>query len=87
MSFNIVFRRGKLKTQEVADLLGVSRVTVSKWKNGHTQPHPLVADRVKKFIYAVAVCIKDGNLPLSEDVGRDERHTKLQQLLAAAVNR
>ena len=36
--FDRELKRNRVKSQEVADFLGVSRQTVSKWKNGHTTP-------------------------------------------------
>jgi glycerol-3-phosphate dehydrogenase len=35
---------------DVAKLLNVSRVTVSQWFNGHANPHPIHADRVRKLV-------------------------------------
>ena len=66
-------KAAKLQPHDLAKLLKVSRVTVSAWYNGHTNPHRLLADRVAKMLDAIAAAVKGGALPVPHDVPRRER--------------
>jgi DNA-binding transcriptional regulator YiaG len=47
-----------LKINEFAQLLGVDRVTVSRWENEHERPSKL-ADRLVRLTYAVEAKLED----------------------------
>lgn len=80
-AFSDVFHRAGLKTQEAAVLLGLSRVTVSSYKNKHTAPQGLIAREVKVFVASVRAAVEAGELPLHADVARDERLVRLKKIL------
>ena len=66
-------KAARLLPHEIAKLLGVSRVTVSAWYNGHTLPHRILANRVAKLLDAIAVAVNNGALPVPHDIPRRER--------------
>lgn len=80
-AFSDVFSRAGLKTQEAATLLGVSRVTVSSYKNKHTQPQGLIAREVRKFVAAVQHAVEAEDLPLHVDVAKEDRLRRLKTIL------
>lgn len=67
------FKEAKLLPHEVAKALGVSRVAVSGWYNGHSNPHHLHAAKVQNLVDAVREAIDSGSLPVPHDVVRRER--------------
>lgn len=67
------FKDAKLLPHEVAKALGINRVTVSMWYNGHTSPHRLHADKVQNLVDAVRAAVDSGDLPVSHDIPRRER--------------
>lgn len=87
-------KAGGLRPSDVAKLLRISRVAVSLWFNGHSQPHRLIEMRVHRLEDAVRSALQSGDLPISRDVPRDERyeakaaavHKHLQQLGLAAID-
>jgi predicted transcriptional regulator len=74
-------RHAKMTPSNVAKLLNVSRVAVSLWMNGHSEPHHLIERRVKRLLSAVDAAVKDGKLPLSEDVPRQNRHAEIAKVI------
>ena len=73
----------KLRPCDLSKLLGVSRVTCSLWLNGRSNPHRLLAGRVKRLLDIVGLCVQNGTLPVSRDVHRRERAHHIQTVLAA----
>lgn len=76
------FRQARLGPVDIAKLLGVSRVTVSGWLNGHAQPHHLLSTRVQGILDNVGHALEAGELPVPHDVNRRERGLYIQQVLA-----
>lgn len=65
----------------VAKLLNVSRVAVSLWINGHSAPHRLIDRRVNRLLAAVQSAVQAGDLPLSDDVPRKNRHAEIATIV------
>lgn len=78
--FDILETAG-LKPSNVAKLLNVSRVAVSLWMNGHSEPHRLIQRRVDRLLSAVKAAVKAGDLPLSDDVPRKNRHAEIAKVI------
>jgi len=76
-----VIRTAKMTPSNVAKLLNVSRVAVSLWMNGHSEPHHLIRRRVDRLLRAVDAAVKAGTLPLSEDVPRKSRHAEIARII------
>lgn len=68
-----VVRRAGLNATEFGLLADVSRVTVSLWLNGHTQPHHLHRKRIAKLLKVLLLAVRAGDLPLTTDVERAVR--------------
>ena len=79
--FDIV-RTAELLPHEIDKILGVSRVTVSMWVNGHNKPHRLLENKVGTLLDVMHRAVEGGDLPLSPDVPREERHAKLLSIVA-----
>jgi len=47
--FAVIEKNGFLD-KEAASLLGVTKVTISKWRNRHVSPHCKVVRDIEKFI-------------------------------------
>lgn len=86
MSFKI-YRTAKVRVSDVSKLLQVSRVTASMWFNDHSQPHRLIEKRVEKLTLAVTAAVSAGDLPVSDDVPRAERFSKIKQVITAHLKK
>ena len=75
------FREAGLRPTDVSRLLKISRTAVSLWFNGHSQPHPLIKDRVRQLEKAVSAAHKAGALPLIPGVPRRERHLTIERIV------
>jgi transcriptional regulator with XRE-family HTH domain len=71
----------KLRQSEVAKLVGVHRSTVCLWMNGHSSPHPYIADRVHKLLDAVRQCVDTEDLPAPRSIGPRERGDYIRKAL------
>jgi predicted transcriptional regulator len=71
----------------VAKLLNVSRVAVSLWVNGHSAPHKLIERRVERLLTAVHSAVNKGDLPLSDDVPRKNRHAEIAKIIHRHVDK
>lgn len=76
-----VLEAAGMKPSNVSKLLNVSRVAVSLWVNGHSKPHHLIERRVNRLLTAVKAAVKAGELPLSEDVPRKNRHAEIAKII------
>ena len=80
-------KAAKLQPHDIAKLLQISRVTVSAWYNGHSNPHRLLADRVAKLLDGIATAVNNGSLPVPHDVPRRERSHYLKTTLAPYLSK
>lgn len=71
----------------VARLLNASRVTVSLWVNGHSKPHHLIERRVHRLLSAVESAVNAGDLPISGDVPRKNRHAEIAKVVHRHLNK
>jgi hypothetical protein len=76
-----LFRQASLTPADVADLLNVSRVTGSRWLNGHFQPHALIRDRVSDLAGRVKNLLDNGSLPLATAAKSSGRYAALRSML------
>lgn len=79
-------KAARLRPDDVAKLLKVSRVTVSLWFNGHTRPHRLLADRVERVLGAVQAAMDSGDFPVPHDITRRERGLFIQNTINKHLN-
>lgn len=84
--FEIIGTAG-MTPSNVAKLLNVSRVAVSLWVNGHSDPHRLIQRRVDRLLAAVKAAVKAGDLPLSDDVPRRNRHAEIAKVIHRHVEK
>jgi DNA-binding XRE family transcriptional regulator len=76
-----VVKEAQLRPHDVAKLLGINRVTVSGWVNGHSKPHRLLANSVAKLLDALELAVRDGKLPVPHDIPRRERGHYIQTVM------
>lgn len=76
-----MFKRAKLGPSDVSRLLHVSRVAVSLWFNGHSNPHHLIEARVGRLHDCVAACVAKKKLPVSADVSRSDRYGVVEAIV------
>lgn len=86
ISFARVRDAARLRPDDVAKLLNISRVTVSLWFNGHTQPHKLLTERVKALLDAVDLAIEGGKLPVPHEISRRERGLYIKRVVTEQTN-
>ena len=43
---------------DIAQRLGISRMTVQKWRSGHVTPHPIMEDSIFILIQELAIVYK-----------------------------
>jgi predicted transcriptional regulator len=82
-----VYEKAGLKPSNVAKLLNLSRVAVSLWFNGHSAPHRLVERRVERLTAAIQSALKAGDLPISADVPRQNRHAEIAKVIHRHVEK
>lgn len=69
-----------LSADEFAKIVGVSRVAVFNWKAKRTKPHPQIAPKVRRAEEFISKLVALKKLPLSKDLSREERKTKVERL-------
>lgn len=67
---------------DIAKHLGVHRVTVSSWFNGHNEPHRYLKDRVDKLLDAIDAAVETGELPVPRDIKARERGSYVDRVIA-----
>lgn len=72
MDLSVLVEAG-LGSTDISRVLSISRVTVSLWLNGHTNPHRLIAQRVGELLDTVKLAVEAGDLPVPHRIGRRER--------------
>lgn len=75
------FVKAGLLQREVAEIVGVSRVTVNRWFKDHTKPHPLINRRLQEVVEQVRHARIYGKLPLDTSLARDDRLGQLKEIL------
>jgi len=70
-----------IRTTEIAALLGVHRVSVSRWINEKLQPNKFLRPAIIDLLSRVEQAVKDGSLPLPEGVRGKERMPALRRTL------
>lgn len=68
-----IFNASGLSKAELANLFGVSRVTIHSWMAGKFSPHPLHRAEVESRVNALRRAVDSGALPLSEGIDRHLR--------------
>lgn len=66
-------KKAGVQPTDLADALGLHRVTVSYWYAGKTRPHGLIARRVDAALDTIARLLDAGLLPVPRGRGRGER--------------
>lgn len=80
--WGMVFHKAKLSTVEVSKILGVSRVTVSLWKNEHHEPHHLHKHKIDLFLRLVDRAVAGKLLPFDKKgLSLDERVRLIRKAL------
>ncbi len=74
-------KKANVLPHQFAKALGVGRVTVSLWFNGHSKPHKILADRVSTLVVAIEQAVEAGELPVSADLNRRERNDETHKVL------
>lgn len=67
---------------DIAKHLGVHRVTVSSWFNGHNEPHRYLKDKVEKLLDAIDAAVETGELPVPRDIRARERGGYVDRVIA-----
>lgn len=76
-----VLKAAEITPSTIARLLNISRVAVSLWMNGHSQPHRLIERRVNKLLTAIQAAVDAEELPLSEDIPRKNRFAETSRII------
>ena len=74
-----VFERAGMRPGDIAHILNLSRIAVSRWYNAHTQPHRLIQDKLDDLTRKVEDLLSAGRLPL-RGVTRSEIKAKLKSM-------
>lgn len=67
---------------DIAKHLGVHRVTVSSWFNGHNEPHRYLKDKVEKLLDAIDTAVETGELPVPRDIRARERGKYVDRVIS-----
>lgn len=82
-----VLSRSGLHQREMADYLGVSRPTFSKWCNAKSSVHFHLRDRVDQKLRVIESLIQSGDLPMRVPPRNKERPRLLTELLASVSDK
>lgn len=74
-----VIKKAGLSVAEAAQIVRVSRVALFNWKAKRSKPHPQFAPRLEQFEKFLERSLQSKRLPLSEDLTKAERKTKIAQ--------
>ena len=66
---------------ELAELFGVSRITVNSWLRGRFNPHPLHKDKIEGLIAKLEAAVQGGHLPLPAGTPKHQRIHAAQSAL------
>ena len=80
---NDALKNTGLTQAELAELFGVSRITVNAWLKGRFNPHPLHRERIQTIAQKIEAAVTDGRLPLPEGLSRTERISAAQTAILA----
>jgi len=80
MDFTIVTKAG-ISQSDFAKIIGVSRVSVSKWMTGKAAPHHLHAKRIGQLVTAVHMATEAGDLPLPKGLDSNQVVRRVKQVL------
>ena len=75
-------KKANVRPHDVANALGLNRITVSLWYNGHSKPHRLLTDKVASLLDAIEKAVEAGELPVSADLNRRERNDETLRVLS-----
>lgn len=75
-----IVRKAKLKTRHIEKICKVSRITASRWMNGHAEPHPQILARVQGFLALVERAVEEGRLPFPVNLLRQDEMNYLRRL-------
>ena len=82
--FSLIAQAG-LTQQDAADYLGVSRVTINYWVQGHVEPHPWIKEDVGRFLAKLKTALDEGRLPVQlpdlREVTRANRRVILEEVI------
>lgn len=76
-------KKAGLSVDEVAVIVGVSRVSIFNWRAGRSKPHPQVQYKVDRLVVFLTELLDLGKLPLRGELSRDERKIRIAKLKAA----
>lgn len=76
----------KLTMVEIANILGVSRITVYKWCRG-TKPHYLLQNKVKMFYTIIGEMQEREELPFPLDMDRQARKDAIDEIRLTLATR
>lgn len=77
----------KVRQAEFAELLGVSRVTVSSWISGRFGVHEARVVKVKRYLAAIATAVEDKQLPVTKLVEGEKRIDAVRKILLQALKK
>lgn len=81
-----VINRAKLSHQEVANVLGVSRMTVWKWAHGKGEPDDNNKIAVEAFLTKLEAKINEGVFPLNMPDIRERVCAERERLIRIALS-
>lgn len=78
-----VFDKAKMGNGVVAELAGVSRMSVYLWRRGGRKPLSFLHDAVSTLAYVVFAALKAGKLPLPKSAQIEQYRAVLDPIRAA----
>lgn len=76
-----VCKKAGVTPADIARMLNLNRVTVSMWFNNRSAPHSMLRRRVDRLLQAIKSAVDKGDLPLSSDVPRTNRHAEIAKTI------
>ena len=85
IDYNLV-RKAKLSGHEVADILGVTRACLYKWRKGKSSPSEVNEARIHAFNTKLEARLNDGALPLDDTAFRRRMYDQRLAVLRKALS-
>jgi transcriptional regulator with XRE-family HTH domain len=84
MDFSIIAKAGLSQT-DFSKIIGVSRVSVSKWVTGKAKPHQLHTKRITQLVTAIQMATEAGDLPLPKGMDSSQVVRRVKQILVTRL--
>jgi transcriptional regulator with XRE-family HTH domain len=82
-----LLKKSEIKQGELANILGVSRMTVNNWMCGRRAVHVMMQKKVTLVALAINKAIEENELPYRGPLKGFERLKKMRRIIATGITK